>query len=342
MKFLNGFKKGVNLGGWISQCGPNYNEEHYNSFITEADIKIIKEWGLDHVRLPVDYNVVQNEDGTFIESGFKHIDDCLKWCKKYGLKIVLDLHKTCGFIFDDKDYCNFFEDEKLQDMFKALWMEFTRRYGNEDIMAFELLNEVTELRMAETWNRISTETIKMIHEVVPDKAILIGGVYNSSIFGLTLLPKPVDKNVFYTFHCYDPMVFTHQNAGWVSQMPKGYHISYRKPVSELRSESNRIFGKDYDGQFEGLKDGIINADFFEHDFINALEIMKKYDVPLYCGEYGVIDQADRESALEWYKDIHKILDKYDIPRSAWSYKKMDFGILDDLNDSIRAGIIENL
>ena len=62
-------------------------------------------------------------------------------------------------------------------------------------MAFELLNEVTEYRMAEAWNRISTETIKLIHDIVPEKTIIIGGIYNSSIVGLTLLPKPVDDNV---------------------------------------------------------------------------------------------------------------------------------------------------
>lgn len=342
MKGLEGFKKGVNLGGWLSQCGSNYNEEHYNSFITEDDIKIIKGWGLDHVRLPIDYNVVQKEDGSFIESGFKHVDDCIKWCKKAGLKIVLDLHKCCGFIFDDAEYCDFFTDKKLQGMFKDLWMEFTRRYGQEEIMAFELLNEVTRLDMAETWNEISTETIKMIHAVCPEKTIIIGGVYNSSIYGLTLLPKPVDKNVVYTFHCYDPMVFTHQNAGWVSQMPKGYHIKYRQPVSVLRAESEKIFGKDYDGPFAGVDQGMIGPDYFRNDFITALEVAKKYNVSLYCGEYGVIDQADRESVAEWYKDIHAALEENDIPRSAWSYKKMDFGIVDDINDSIREIILKNM
>lgn len=342
MKLLEGYLKGVNLGGWLSQCGKNYTEEHYNTFITEEDIKVIKSWGLDHVRLPLDYNVVQNEDGSFIESGFKHVDDCLAWCKKHGLKIVLDLHKTCGFIFDDAEYCSFFTDEKLQKMFKDLWMEFTRRYGKEEIMAFELLNEVTELRMAETWNRISTETIKMIHEVVPEKTIIIGGIYNSSIFGLTLLPKPVDDNVVYTFHCYDPMVFTHQNAGWVAKMPKGYSTKYKLPTSTLRKESFNIFGNDFDGQFAALGDEIISADFFRNDFKTALAVSKKYNVPLYCGEYGVIDQADRESTLAWYRDIHEALAENNIVRTAWSYKEMDFGIVDALNDDIRDEIIKCL
>ena len=36
MKVWEGYMKGVNLGGWISQYA-KYDEEHFRSFITEAD-----------------------------------------------------------------------------------------------------------------------------------------------------------------------------------------------------------------------------------------------------------------------------------------------------------------
>ena len=339
MKLLEGYKKGVNLGGWISQCGPNYTKAHYDSFITKEDIATIKSWGLDHVRLPIDYNVVQNEDGTFKEEGFQYVDNSIAWCKEYGLKMVLDLHKTCGYVFDNAEYCGFFEDEKLQKYFKDLWMEFTRRYGKEDIVAFELLNEVTERRFAETWNRISAETIKMIHAVEPEKTIIIGGIYNSSLYGVTLLDKPVDDHVVFTFHCYDPMIFTHQAAGWVAAMPKDYRVKYRIPAKELAAESHKIFGADFDTHFAGLE-GDMSPQFFENNFKQALEVGEKFGVELYCGEYGVINQADRESAAEWFKDIHQVLNKYNIPRTFWSYKEMDFDVAGHLNDSIRDVIVE--
>ena len=49
-----GFRKGINLGGWMSQC--DYSPEHLDTFITEPDFAQIAEWGFDHVRLPVDFN----------------------------------------------------------------------------------------------------------------------------------------------------------------------------------------------------------------------------------------------------------------------------------------------
>lgn len=87
MKRFEGYMRGINLGGWLSQCA-EYSEGHYSSFITENDIKTISEWGLDHIRLPVDYNVIEDEDGRVLPNGYKHIDDCIEWCEKYGLNVI--------------------------------------------------------------------------------------------------------------------------------------------------------------------------------------------------------------------------------------------------------------
>ena len=46
----------VNLGGWLSQY-PAYDPQHFESFITADDIKRMADWGMDHVRLPVDYPI---------------------------------------------------------------------------------------------------------------------------------------------------------------------------------------------------------------------------------------------------------------------------------------------
>ena len=93
MKFSDfGFRRGVNLGGWFSQC--DYSEDRLEHFITEKDLDTIAAWGLDHVRIPVDYNVLENEDGTWCEKGFMRIARAIGWCKARGLKVVLDLHKT--------------------------------------------------------------------------------------------------------------------------------------------------------------------------------------------------------------------------------------------------------
>ena len=99
MKKFKGYMHGINLGGWLSQC--NHTKERYDNFITEDDFKVIKSWGLDHIRIPVDYNLVEDDDGNYIEEGFDYIKRAIETCKKLGLNVVLDLHKTFGYSFDD-------------------------------------------------------------------------------------------------------------------------------------------------------------------------------------------------------------------------------------------------
>ncbi|MBO5606557.1 MAG: hypothetical protein J5930_01535 [Treponema sp.] len=81
MKEFSGFKKGVNLGGWFSQC--DYSKDRLDNFITEDDFKKLSTWGIDHVRLPVDYNLLESEDGnSYLEEGFDRVSRAVGLCKK--------------------------------------------------------------------------------------------------------------------------------------------------------------------------------------------------------------------------------------------------------------------
>ena len=135
-----GFFKGVNLGGWLSQC--DYSPERLDGFITEADFDQIARWGFDHVRLPVDYNVIQRRDGTMIEEGLERIDRAVAWAEAKGLGLVLDLHKTQGFSFDAGEReSGFFENEAYQELFYQVWECFAGRYGAKPgRVMFDLLN----------------------------------------------------------------------------------------------------------------------------------------------------------------------------------------------------------
>jgi len=339
---FKGFEKGVNLGGWLSQCGSQYNEDRYNNYIVESDFQNIASWGLDHVRLPIDYNVIQNEDGSFKEEGFVHVDRAVAWCEKYGLNVVLDIHKAKGYVFDDKNYCSFFTDEDTQGIFIELWKELARRYGNKDFVVFELLNEVTMPEFAKPWNEIIAKTVPAVREFAPATKIIVGGIYNNSIYGLTLMDKPVDENMVYTFHCYSPFVFTHQKAPWVEKMTQECDCVFPLPADEMRAASLKIFGPDFDGEFAQLGDAMLDKDYFVKMFAQAIEVSDKYDVPLYCGEYGVIDRADSASTVEWYKSIHQALVECGIARAAWTYRDMDFGITEDHLASVKNQIIELL
>lgn len=316
MRELVGFKKGVDLGGWLSQC--DYSTERLDHFIEETDFAKIASWGVDHVRLPFDFNIVQKEDGSFMEDGFVRIQKAIDWSKKYGLKIVLDLHKTKGFSFDaGEKESGFFDSKKLQEGFYALWEEMAKRFGTDtDYVAFELLNEITDKEFSEAWNRISTECIKRIRKITPDVLILWGSYWNNSPDAVQDLPAPLDDKVIYNMHCYDPLKFTHQGATWTEQI-----------IPEERYS------------FDELQ---IDANYFKERFASAVETAKKYNTALYCGEYGVIDIVTPEDTVKWYKAIHEAFEELGIGRSAWSYKEMDFGLSDERLSGVLGELVNYL
>ncbi len=53
MRIFEGYTKGVNLGGWLSQC--KHSIMHYDTFITEKDVALLSTWGIDHLRVPIDF-----------------------------------------------------------------------------------------------------------------------------------------------------------------------------------------------------------------------------------------------------------------------------------------------
>ena len=310
-----GFWRGVDLGGWFSQC--DYSEDRLEHFITEKDLDRIASWGLDHVRIPIDYNVVEDDNGVFIPDGFRRIGRAIGWCRERNLKVVLDLHKTAGFSFDAGEAeSGFFDSEKYQERFYCLWEELARRFYDPENVAFELLNEVTDAAFIDAWNRISQACIRRIRPIAPKALILIGSYHNNSADAVKALAAPADDRVVYNFHCYDPLVFTHQGAPWVPDMPVDFRQSFEAAA--------------------------IPADYFEKAFASAIEAAEKNNTALYCGEYGVIDRATPEDAVKWYRMIHDTFEKHQISRAAWSYKEMDFGLSDGRMDGVRDELLSLL
>ncbi|HOO79684.1 MAG TPA: cellulase family glycosylhydrolase [Lachnospiraceae bacterium] len=338
MKTFDGYLQGINLGGWLSQC--EHKKEHYDTFITEEDIKTIASWGLDHVRVPVDYELIQDNMGNTKAEGFLYIDNCLEWCEKYHLNMILDLHKTAGYVFDDFENCNsFFNDEELRKRFFAIWKEFASRYGQyHDRLAFELLNEIVDPNVSDEWNQIAKQTIVLIRIYAPDSHILVGGVLNNSVTTLRGLDMPYDDKIIYNFHFYDPLIFTHQTAQWVKGMPIDFHISYPGTVEEYLDATQKYLPKGNEELYSKVSKNLVDKEFLFQLVRDAVELAKERDVALYCGEYGVIDQVESESMTRWYRDLHEIFEQFHIGRASWSYKEMNFGMTGQAYDEIRKDI----
>ncbi len=340
MKKFDGYMYGIDFGGWLSQC--EYKKEHYDTFITPEDFKVVKDWGLDHIRIPVDYELFEDNNEGYIEDGFKYLDLAIRECEKNDLNMILDLHKTYGYSFDENHgEKGFFETPAYQERFYRLWEEFAKRYGKySDRMCFELLNEVTKKEYNDIWNEVARKCVERIRVYAPDMRIIFGGYFNNSIKALKDLAMPFDDKIVYTFHCYEPLIFTHQGAYWISTMD----TSFRMPFESKYKDYDKYIDAQLGIYFEKMNgfdpEAVIGIEYFEKLIDEAVRVAEERDVPLYCGEFGVIDLASCEDALKWYRMICKCFDKHGIARSAWNYKLMDFGITDDHMKPVVDGVID--
>ena len=340
-KVMEKYRAGVNLGGWISQYHA-FDHEHFGSFITEKDIRQIASWGMDHIRLPVDYPVLEDDSRpkVYREDGFAYPDSCIEWCKKYGLNIVLDLHKAPGYSFGTLDTNSLFDDPAMADRFVSLWKAIASRYSSEgENVILELLNEVVE-PTSDRWNKLAHETVAAIREIDKDRDIIIGGNHYNSIDMLKEIQLVKDDpHIVYTFHFYLPFLFTHQKASW-TPVVRNYNqeVSYPGKCPGLKEflDSHPEYKEGYEA-FTGLQ---MDKELMIRDIKPAVDFIGSTHESVYCGEYGVIDHAPLASRINWHRDFADIMKQLEIGRACWSYKQMSFGLVDKNSNVINEELVK--
>ncbi len=326
---------GLNIGGFLSQVKDDvFDDNHINSFITEKDLIMIKDWGFNCIRLPVDYNFFETSPYNYNKNRLKKIDEIFFLAKKNNLQVILDLHKTSGhsFALKERDKNDIWDkNSENRKRFLSIWEMFSKRYRNYENIIYEILNEPIAPDY-ETWNQLCDETIDIIRKNDKNHYIII----ESNMWGRPIcfegLKKFTDEKIIYSFHFYEPIVVTHQMAYWTSFVVYNIYRKYVKypgrpadiaDAKEKLQKKDEKFAAFLDGQD---KDWNINE--LEKLLIPVLEFKQKYNVPIFCGEFGCIVVADPETRKNWTCDFISILKKHNISWTYWSYKNMDFGIID--------------
>ncbi|MEZ0396292.1 MAG: cellulase family glycosylhydrolase [Anaerolineales bacterium] len=333
-------RAGVNLGGWLSQY-PAYDHQHFKTFIVADDIRRIADWGFDHVRLPVDYPVLADEarPGIYLSSGFDYLLQALEWCQEAGLRVVLDLHRAPGYRFDAPAENTLFSDAARQEQFIALWGVLAERLEevSAEWLAFELLNEVV-LPESGPWNWLAQAALTRIRQVDRGRLVIIGANRYASPDELQHLDILPDPHVLYTFHFYEPLLVTHQRAYWVPWLLEfDRAVEYPGCVPDpqrlmsLRPEM-AAFVEKYSRQ-------PMDSELLRHYLRPALDFVRRSGQTVYCGEYGVIDRASPATRIRWTGDFVELLREYNIGRALWSYKAMDFGLVDGAGNVVSEELI---
>ena len=157
--------------------------------------------------------------------------------------------------------------------------------------------------------------------------MIVGPNRWNSVNELKNLALSSDPNLMYTFHMYEPFLFTHQRASWVPQ-----NAAYLTPVSyPFAFDDHR--GYYGDGIPEHMeRGGTVDRRYLEKVMRPAFDFIEKTGKPLYLGEYGVIANADMDSAVRWLNDVADICISHGIGRAVWSYR--GFARVTDENNEV--------
>ena len=355
MKKIEGLQRGMGIGGWLT----NYKRfnvlprnrrlvitigdmEHFESYITEKDVAYIAQLGLDHIRLGFDQIVVEESPYVYRNKIVDILRNFVSWCKKYDLRAVLNMHKAIGNYCDILEESGLMQNEELQNRFVALWTMLEDEFSNDNSVVFELLNEVVN-GTANEWNVLAQKTINAIRKKNKDRLIIVGGTEWNNPPGLRDVKVYDDENILYTFHCYAPHEFTHQQG--VLQADQLFY-NRKMPYPCLDIERYKDYHKVvYNNPNAYANYEKIDIEFLRNYLSPVKDFIEKYpDKFLWCGEFGTIRHAHISWRENWMRDMITILKEWDIPYCVWNYLSTPndgnrFSLVDDDNRKI---LSENL
>jgi len=346
---FTGFEHGMGIGGWMT----NYKRfnvlpmdrrlvltigdwEHFRSYITRDDIAYIASLGMDHVRIGFDQIVVEKEPGVYYEETFEILEKFIGWCREFGLNVVFNLHKAIGNYCDIPEKVQLLDDEGLQERFIRLWEEFEHRFAAYPEVAFELLNELRDVD-GDKWNVLAEKTLKAMRKLNPNRIIIIGSTHWNNVHTLKNLKVYDDENVVYTFHCYYPLEFTHQQG--VLRPEELYYnrkLTYPGDIDKYREYHQVVYG------IEDAYPGMTRMDenYMNNELQDAAEFKKAHPGKIvWCGEFGTIRHADIHSRENYMRDVIRFCKRNDIPYCVWNYLSTPndgnrFSLVDDDNRRI--------
>ena len=344
MKQIPGLRRGMGIGGWLT----NYKRfnvlpreyrlkitagdmEHFESYITEQDIAYIASLGMDHIRLGFDQIVLEEAPYIYRETILRILQNFVDWCRKYSLRPVLNMHKAVGNYCDIPEECNLMQDPALQDRFVAVWVMLEDVFANAPDVVFELLNEVAQAS-AEDWNPVAERTIRAIREKNRDRLIVVGGVEWNNPCGLDRVKLYDDENVIYTFHCYAPHEFTHQQ-GVLQWAPLYYNRKMAWPSDDIERYRDYFRLHEQPDPYEGMTR--MDIAFLRQYMEPAKRFTENHpDKVLWCGEFGTIRHCNIRYRENWMRDMITILKEWDIPYCVWNY-------LSTPNDGNRFSLVDD-
>lgn len=305
------FHKGVNLTKWFEQWTPGIpNLKLY----TKQDFEHLKAMGCDVIRVPVHFENLLEDEKTYKINPivFDYLDMACDWAEELKMFLIIDNHS-----FNSGTYPQPSEVEKH---LAKIWPQVIEHYKNRsDYILFEILNE--PVFKNDKWLPIQKRTLELMRKLDSRHTIVVTGADWGGLDSMCAIPPYDDNNLIYSFHFYEPFIFTHQGANWSSKEVEnleGLCFPYDKNrIPELKKgvkgtwvESNIRSTYPKEATEAGMRSRLKKV----------IDFSNKNHVAVWCGEMGVYNLVSPvQDRADWYNMVGGILLEEGIPFTVWGF-----------------------
>ena len=312
--------------------------------------ELIRSLGFDFIRLTVDPGPLLSTSGERRQEALALLAADVSAVTRSGLKVVFNIHPVSQVQAWSNGLVNGPANAPGVALYQGMIADLARTLAplGADKVALEPFNEPAHYPCTtfgdNEWQQIMATTVAAIRAVSVDITIVATGGCGGNVDGVTDLdPSFDDPNILYSFHMYEPHLFTHQRADQEGDFASGLPW----PASEGTPEAARamlsahmeaagIAPDDQARQLEAVR-GYVDEYFAENwgegqmraRLNQAVDWAKAHDIPtsrLFMGEFGAILMTDdgRSGAfdadrLRYLETLRKIAEGYGIPWSVWEF-----------------------
>jgi endoglucanase len=305
------FSRGVNLTNWF-QTSSAYQIQF--SKYTKQDFENIKSLGCDVIRLPINlfYMTGGEPDYTVDTLFLQFLDHAVTWAEDLKIHLIIDNHSTDDIASQNPD---------LQNVLTKVWLQMAEHYKNRSTyILYEIMNEPNGLT-TQAWGSIQQAAINTIRSVDTTHTIVVGASNYNTYNDLSLLPVYTDKKLIYTFHFYDPFIFTHQGASWpVPSLEPLTKVPFPYQADSMPVLPDALKGTWIASAYNSYNtDGTVSKIKTLIDIAAAFKTNRQVNV--YCGEFGVYKPYSSDTdRIYWYSEVRKYLEEKGIAWTIWDYQ----------------------
>jgi endoglucanase len=305
------FSHGVNITGWF-QAG-SAGQIQFTRF-TKHDFEDIKSLGCDVVRLPINLHSMTSGSPSYTLDPLyvTFLDSVIAWCEDLKIYLMIDNHTFDPNVNTSPDIGN---------ILTKVWSQTASHLKDRsDYILYEILNEPHGITTAQ-WGAIQGQVISAIREKDKKHTIVVGGSGYNSYNELAGLPAYSDNNLLYTFHFYDPFVFTHQGASWtVPSMEPLAGVPFPYNSATMPACPPSLKGSWIEGNLNSYpSDGTVSRVKQLIDI--AISFRNSRNVKIFCGEFGVyIPNSANADRSFWYETVRQYFEDNNIPWTIWDYR----------------------